>query len=208
MRFQKLASVFLGILFLLGAGARLASAADNPQEKQPKEEFAAWANNLGGAVKSGQVLITIERWSSPEERNQLIAAFNKGGQEEMMKVLTKFPSVGFIRLPRTLSYELHYAYQWPQPDGGRIIIIATDRKISAQEVRSNPISMDYPYELIQMEVNKEGKGEGRVSWATKISKGKDGIELENYSTAQVVLQSVHMIGDSAKEKEKEKEPEK
>ena len=43
----------------------MANAAANPQEKQVKEEFGAWANNLFGAVKTGQVLITIERWSTP-----------------------------------------------------------------------------------------------------------------------------------------------
>lgn len=202
MRIQKLMSVFLGVLFLLGAGARLVSAAENSQEK---ERFAAWAVNLGGAVKSGQVQITIERWSTPEERQQLIAAFNEGGQKAMLKVLTKLEKVGFIRLPQTLGYELHYAYQFPAEGGGRTIVIATDRKMSAREV-SNPTSMDYPFELIQMELDKEGKGEGRVSWATKISKSKDGtrIELENYGKAPVMLQSVHTSVEKAEEKEPEK----
>jgi len=205
MRIRKLAGVFLGVLFLLGAAALLANAA-GAQEKPQKEEFAAWAVNLGGAIKSGQVMITIERWSTPEERNQLIAAFKEKGQDGLFKTLTKMPSVGFIRLPQTTAWQLHYTYQFPQEDGGRVIIIGTDRKVGMREAASSTRSMDYPFELIQMKLDKDGKGEGKLSAATKISLSKDGtrIELENYGTAPVSLENIHMAG----KKEKEKEPEK
>jgi hypothetical protein len=205
MRIRKLAGFFLGVLFLLGAVALLANAA-GAQEKPQKEEFAAWAVNLGGAIKSGQVMITIERWSTPEERNQLIAAFKEKGQDGLFKVLTKMPSVGYIRIPQTTAWTLHYAYQFPQEDGGRVIIIGTDRKVGMREAASSTRSMDYPFELIQMKLDKDGKGEGKLSAATKISLSKDGtrIELENYGTAPVSLENIHRVG----EKEKEKEPEK
>ncbi len=215
MRVQKLVLVSLGVLFFLGTCAVLANAADNPQEKQEqekpqKEEFAAWGVNLGGAVKSGQVMITIERWSTPEERNQLIEAFKTGGQDALFKVLTKLPKVGYIRVPQTTAWDLHYAYQWPQPDGGRIIIIGTDRKVGYREARSSYRTMDYPFELIQMKLDKDNRGEGKLSYATKISLSKDGthVELENYDTAPVTLQKIHMSGAKDKDKEKEKEQEK
>jgi hypothetical protein len=189
MRFQKLVSVFLGVLFLLGAGALLANAA---QEPQVTEEFSAWAVNMGGAIKSGTVYITIERWSTPEERAQLIAAFQKGAQDELLKVLQKMPKVGFIRLPQTLAYELHYAFQFPTEDGGRNIVIATDRKIARGEVMSGTRSMDYPFELIQMKLDAKGEGEGKLSFATKIYVTEDGknIALENYGTTPVALNNI------------------
>jgi len=215
MKFKKLVSVFLGVLFLLGAGALLANAAVNPQEnqeqgKQVKEEFAAWMNNPMGAIKTGQVMITIERWSTPEERQQLIAAFKQGGNdalhknEALHKVLIKLPSVGYIRVPRTTAWELHYAYQFPTSDGGRQIVIATNRKIGFQEASMDNMSMDYPFELIQMDLDAQSKGEGRLSLATRIIVSKDGsgIELENYGQEPVMLESIH------KRTEKDKEPEK
>ena len=186
MRIQKWAVVFLGVLFLLGAG--LVNAA---QEPQVKEEFSAWAVNMGGAIKSGTVYITIERWSTPEERAQLIAAFQKGAQDELLKVLQKMPKVGYIRLPQTLAYDLHYAFQFPTPDGGRNIVIATDRKIARGEVTGGSRSMDYPIELIQMKLDAKGEGEGKVSFATKIYVTDDGnIALENYGTAPVALNNI------------------
>ena len=50
MRLNKLAPVFIGALLLLGTGALLARDAEDPQEKPLKEEFAAWAVNLGRPV--------------------------------------------------------------------------------------------------------------------------------------------------------------
>jgi len=197
MRIQKSLSVFLGVLFLLGACALLANAAEDPQEK---EEFTAWAVNMGGAIKSGTVQITIERYSTPEERDALIAAFQKGGQDELLKALTKAPKVGYIRVPQTLAYDLHYAYQWPAEDGGRTIVIATNRKISAWEARNQPRSMDYPFELIQMKLDAKGEGEGKLSFATKIYVSEDGksIALENYGTTPVQLKNVRAKVKEAK----------
>lgn len=201
MRIQKLLCVSLGVLFVLGTCALLASAAGNPQEKPQKEEFTAWGVNMGGAVKSGEVLITIDRWSTPEERNQLIEAFKAGGQDQLFKVLTKMPSVGYIRVPQTMAWTLHYAYQWPQPDGGRTVVIATDRRVGYREARSSYRTMDYPFELIQMKLDPQGKGEGKMSYATKISLSKDGthVELENYDTAPILLKNISAKVEKPKE---------
>jgi len=196
MRFQKLVSVFLGALLFLGAGALLANTA---QDTQQKEEITAWVVNMGGAIKSGTVQITIERWSTAEERAGLIAAFQKGGQDELLKVLQKTPKVGYIRLPQTLAYDLHYAYQFPTEDGGRNIVIATDRKIARGEVYTSTRSMDYPFELIQMKVDAKGDGEGKALFATKIYVTEDGnIALENYGTTPLALKDVKVKVKEAK----------
>ncbi len=181
--------VFLGALLLLGAGALLAGAADDPQDKPQKgEKFAAWAVNLGGAgsaIKSGQVMITIERWSTPEERQQLVDAFSEGGQGKLFEVLTKMPGVGYIRLPTQTDWAFHYAYQFPTGDGGRKIIIATNRKVGFQGAYSYSRSIDYPFELIQMKLDAEDKGEGKVSFAVTFRLEMldgSGIELGNDGT--------------------------
>jgi hypothetical protein len=187
MRIQKLASVFLGVLLLLGAGVPLATAA---QETQQKEVITAWVVNMGGAITSGTVTITIERWSTPEERAALIAAFQKGGQDELLKVLQKTPKVGYINFPRTLAYDLHYAIQFPTEDGGRNIVIATDRKIAKGEVYSMTRSMDYPFELIQMKLDAKGEGEGRAALGVKIYVDDGKLALENYGTTPLMLNNV------------------
>lgn len=188
MKNQKLLPVFLGALVLVGAAVLFPSAA----RAQDPEEFTAWAVNTDGVVKSGQVRIVIDRWSTADERNALIAAFREGEQEALLKALQKTPKVGYISLPRTLAYDLHYAYQWPTEDGGRRIVIATDRRMTTAEVWNQGRSWDYPFELVMMNLNAEGKGQGTLAWATKISVSKDGtrIELENYGNIPVMLNEI------------------
>ena len=71
-------------------------------------------------------------------------------------------------------------------------MIATDRYIGMQEARSQPRTIDYPITLIEIRVDKEGNGVGKMAVATKISfdKKKNQIELENYSSEPVRLQNV------------------
>ena len=72
----------------------------------------------------------------------------------------------------------------PSDEGGRRIVIATDRYIGFPEARNQPRTMDYPFTLFEIRVNKAGEGEGRMAVATMISfdKKKNTIELENYSS--------------------------
>jgi hypothetical protein len=72
------------------------------------------------------------------------------------------------------------------------VVIATDRYISFWEARNRPRSIDYPFTVIEMRINRDGVGEGKMSIATRITldKEKKQLELENYGTQPVLLQSV------------------
>ena len=91
-----------------------------------------------------------------------------------------------------LGNPLRYAWQTPQPEGGRRIVIATDRYIGFAEARNQPRTIDYPFTLFEIRVNKAGEGQGKMAVATKISfdKKKKTIELENYSSEPVRLNNV------------------
>ena len=66
------------------------------------------------------------------------------------------------------------------------MVIATDRRVDFLEARNNPRIRDFPFTLIEMQLDKEGSGEGRMAVATRISRSRDGesIELENYGAAR------------------------
>jgi hypothetical protein len=64
--------------------------------------------------------------------------------------------------------------------------------MSFMEIRNQPRTVDYPFTLIEIHLNKDGEGEGKMAYATKISfdKKKNNVELENYSSEPVRLQTV------------------
>jgi hypothetical protein len=73
-----------------------------------------------------------------------------------------------------------------------LITLATDRYVTAWEAFHQPRTMDYPFTVIQLQLDKNGKGSGKASIATKITQQDDGtIELENFSSAPVMLNDVH-----------------
>jgi hypothetical protein len=171
------------------------------QDKQGKAEkpkpirFTSFATNLNSGPKAGVIDIVLERLSTDEERANLIAAFMEKGQDLLLTQLQKVkPRVGYIRNPNSLGYDLQYAYRFLNSDGSSKIVIATDRRIGFLEAANRTRTMDYPFTLIEMHLDKDGNGEGRMAVGVQISKSKDGktIELENYGISPVVLNQIKM----------------
>jgi hypothetical protein len=162
------------------------------QSNQPPERFTAFAVSTGGVVGSGAttVEISVTRWSTDEERQRFIRTLQEKGPQELLDELRDAPEKGFLRTPDSLGYPIRYAHQEPLEDGGRQIVVATDRPISFWEQVNRPRTIDYPFTLIQMRIRPDGTGEGRMSIATRIIAHDNIIELENYDTQPVLLQQV------------------
>ena len=192
-------------MFIAGtvAAGVLWTATPQAQTNQDKLEISAFAVNMSNIAtgSNAQVQLTINSWSTAEERERLITTVLEKGPDALLRELQKTPVKGRFRIPTArqpdphhlaLGLDLHYAWQSPLDDGGRRIVIATDRYIGMQEARSQPRTIDYPITLIEIRVDKEGNGVGKMAVATKISfdKKKNQIELENYSSEPVRLNNV------------------
>jgi hypothetical protein len=158
------------------------------------ERFTAFAVNMSdiGSTQSGTVEMVVTRWSTENERKLLTAALLDKGPDTLLDKLRASPEVGYIRTPNSIGYGLHFAQDMPGEDGGRRIVLVTDRPISFWEAANRPRSIDYPFTLIELHLNRDGEGEGKMSIATKISGNRafNLIELENYATQPVQLMAV------------------
>ena len=172
--------------------AILWGGAISAQTNGQPEEFSATAivnNNLGAGA--GRVIMRVERWSTEAQRGQLTRVLMKDGPNELLDQLRDQKSVGTIRTPDSLGYDLRYAHQEPGEDGGRRVVIATDRPIGFWEAVHQPRTIDYPFTVIQMELDKNGEGKGTMSYATKIIARGNTIELENFASSPVMLNDIH-----------------
>jgi hypothetical protein len=157
------------------------------------ESFTAFAVNMNaraGGAASSQVDIHVQRYSTDKERDQLMQSFKNGGQDQLLETLQKLSVVGYIRTPTSLRYDLHFARQVPNPEGGRKVILLTDRHMAMWEVVNSTRSMNYPFTLIQLQLGADDKGVGKASIATKITQNDDVIELENFESQPVLLNNV------------------
>ena len=197
---MKKAMFTVSLVVALGLAMAPLGARQTSGEKLEITAFAVNMSNIGPGA-SAVVEINIDRWSTAAERENLITTMVEKKENELLKALQKMPSHGRFSIPgregpvphqRSLGNPLRYAWQTPQPEGGRRIVIATDRYIGFAEARNQPRTIDYPFTLFEIRVDKAGEGQGKMAVATKISfdKKKNAIELENYSSEPVRLNNV------------------
>lgn len=175
---------YLAILMGLTTGLAATQTLGQP------EEFNAVAimnNNLGSG--SDRVIMRVERWSTEAERTRLSEALKKGN-DAALDLLRELRPVGTIRTPDSLGYDLRYAAQEPADEGGRRVVIATDRPISFWEARNQPRTIDYPFTFIQIQLDKSGEGKGTLSLMTRVIPRGNTIILEEFATAPVMLRDV------------------
>jgi len=179
-------------------GAAIAAAASSPVTAQTNgapEKYDATAVNMGsGPSGMTRVLITVDRWSTAAEREKLLKTLMEKGPEKLLDAVQDQKKTGYVRGSNTLGWDLRYAYQSPLPEGGRRVVLLTDRPMTFNEAREQPRSVDYPFTLIEIRFNKEGVGVGKMSVRTKITMTKDkkSIELENYGIEPVRLTEVRI----------------
>lgn len=179
------------------------TAAAKTQSSDEKLEISAFAVNMSniGTGANAVVDITVDSWSTEQEREQLITTMLEKGPDALLRALQRAPVHGRFRIPGLigpdphqlrLGHDIHYAWQTPLPDGGRRIVLATDRYIGFQEARNQPRSIDYPFTLMELHVEKNGEGQGKMAVATKISfdKKTKTMTLENYASEPVRLNAL------------------
>jgi hypothetical protein len=156
------------------------------------ERYRANAVNLDVGAQ-GLIDITVERWSTDAERDKLMSVLLDRGPEKLLDVLQDMKHVGYFNSPGNLRWDLKFARKVALPDGGARVVLATDRRISFREAANRSRTLDYPFTVIELRLNKDGEGEGMMSIATKIIPDKElnTIELENWGTRPVELKNVH-----------------
>lgn len=190
MRSRLLGFVVLGCTLF----ATLSGKAQTDQAPLKLTAFAINMSNVATGANS-QVDINITRWSTEAERQKLITTFVEKGPNKLLDALQDQKPVGYFKLPNRLGYNLRFARQVPLEDGGRRIMIVTDRPISEFEAREQSRTMDYPFTLIEVHLKKDNTGEGKISVATKITlnKKENTVELENYQSEPVRLNNIHVV---------------
>ena len=168
------------------------SAAAQTASNSPIERFSAVAVNVSTVGRSGaeQVDITIRRWTTDAERDRLVTMFKEKGPKALLSELQMMKPVGTINTPGNVAYDLRYARQLAGEDGGRRIILGTDRPIGFWEASAQPRTVDYPFLLIEMRLNKNGEGEGKLSLATKLTLNDNVLVIENYANQPVMLNDI------------------
>jgi len=111
----------------------------------------------------------------------------------LLKRLRKAEKVGFIRSATSIGYPLRFARKIDLPGGGSRILLATDRPVGFLEATSSSRRNDYPFLLIDIRLDANGKGEGKLLNFARVNWADEGtIEVENWDREPVRLTQVHL----------------
>ena len=158
-----------------------------PLLEDQREQIRKIASELGITVRAAY------RWSTDEERERLLTTLQEFGPDKLLDALEKVrPPVGAIRTRHLSRLRPNYARNNPSPDGGRHVILATNRPVSFRELRNSSRRLQYQFTLIEIHIDKDGKGEGKLVPAARVSWDKEAkkIEIENYNALPVDLLNV------------------
>jgi len=138
------------------------------------------------AGKTFGVTIYIEDLSTPADQKALIDAFNSGGHDAMVKVLSKMKSKGRVRLSSGgVGYQIAYIRN-VQTANGRTVRLLTDRPIGVGEAMFNTRSGDYDISIIELKLgdNKEKNTGSLIAGARiRMNKKSKQIEIESYHSS-------------------------
>jgi hypothetical protein len=187
-------TLVLAVSFAAATTLVAGQGANTQLQNSGPETFTAFAVDISSTAPratASAVDIHVDRYSPDADRDRLKAAFKEKGQDGLLSELQKLPVVGYIRTPQSLRYDVHFARQVPQAEGGRKIVLLTDRHMAMWEVANQARSVDYPFTLVELQLDKDSTGVGKASIATKITQSDDGaVELENWSDQPVRLNEV------------------
>jgi len=129
-----------------------------------------------------QVNISIDQFSTPDDRKALIDAFSRSGQDGLVGVLEDMKPKGRVRFASGgVGNDIKYIIELPS-DKGRRLRLVTDRNLAFGELYHGTRSRDYSVGAIELLLTPDGKGSGTVMPAVKltVNKKKKEIEMETY----------------------------
>jgi hypothetical protein len=171
--------------------AVLSSFVLHAQTMGTPERYTAAAINMNRGA-AGTIELVVNRWSTDSQSDKLMAVMLNKGPEKLLDALQDMPRMGYIRTPDRVGWDIHFSRKIAAPDGGERVILVTDRRIGFWEAANRPRSIDYPFTVIELHLNRDGEGEGKMSIATKIIADKENnvVTLENYDIQPVLLTNI------------------
>jgi hypothetical protein len=143
------------------------------------------ATAKGTSTQLGRIVnvnIYIEAYSTPDDRQTLIDAFKRRGQDGLVDALQDMKSKGRVRFASGgVGNDVKYIIELPSKNGRKLRLI-TDRWLSFRELYNSNRIADYNVGAIELNLTPDGKGSGTVLPACRLTmnKKKKQVEIETF----------------------------
>jgi len=199
------ATILIAFCVLASFALGIPAAPAQEQPKPKKEKFGALAYLPSGAgpamVGAGarvNVDLFVNSYTSDAEAKTMAATLVEAGPDALLKVLEKTDSRGRITLTgRVGFYDLKLIRSHRTANGRRIYAVG-DRPVGFLEMYAGNRSLDYPFGILQLDLETKEKGKeegvGTLIYSAKIKVLEgNSIDVESYGIQPIRLMGVRKL---------------
>jgi hypothetical protein len=173
-------------------------------QAQGKEVYNATASlkTEAGATMTAPVVLTIDRWTTDEDRDNVVLALKGGGTPAVQNLLASMPDTGSLRLGK-IKTPVRFARSLPVA-GGKVVTLVTAQPVffvGAGLPGSKPVDKaGYNVAVVIFQVDADGKGDtGDLAPAAKVKlDDKSGFVVEDYGAEAVRLNGIAKASSTTK----------
>jgi hypothetical protein len=179
----------LGALCLVAASAVSAAA-------QSRQYVQGQVIGIGGrrAGLNRPFSLTINDYSSPDDVHHLNAALRSGGQDELLRVLSKL-NVGRVSIGNNVGMTANAIIATPTAEGGTKLTVLYERNVPIFELRHGTRSTDYRFGYAEIYLDARGRGQGTFIPAAKIKlEGDNNWVVEDFGEFPARLMGLRSTG--------------
>lgn len=166
-------------------GSLLLSIAGSATLAYSQGRMTIQATAKGTSTQLGRMIdvnIYIEAYSTPDDKETLIDAFKRRGQDGLVDALQDMKSKGRVRFSSGgVGNDVKYIMELPSKNGRRLRLV-TDRWLSFTELYNSNRIADYNVGAIELNLTPDGKGSGTILPACRltVNKKKKQVEIETF----------------------------
>ena len=152
-----------------------------------KEVYTGALVNMNGRMNSTTFNLSIKDYTPDDVAQGYLGMLVEGDQFDLMKKIRDL-DLGFMSAGGSLGRRLLIVRKHQMPDGKTRIVAAFERWQTFAEVRGGYRVSDYPFGVIEIILDANGKGSGTFIAACAVDMKKDKksgkyqLELENFGT--------------------------
>lgn len=159
------------------------------------EGEVAFSFAVPNAPKTGlgedRLQVTIDRWSTDSERDQIAAVLTGNDTATIKYTLRNAEGVGHLRWPGGLDYTLRYARRTSRANGGADVVLVADSRVWIWWDSKMDIALDEPFTVFHIRLDRNGVGEGRIAPGSSVRSDKSaGVAIDNLETRPALIADV------------------
>jgi hypothetical protein len=146
-------------------------------------------------VDGDRFTLTLNRWSTDAERDRMLEIAEQRGTTDVRDAFRETGAIGYLRWPGGLEYSVRYAHRIQRPDGGSDVALVVERPVwvwwDAPAKTGAAAEGDARFTVVQLRLNANGQGEGRIATEKGIVSDKRlGVLVSDYDSRPAMLLDV------------------